>query len=308
MRGSSRYTAAVTSAPRLKIAWDMETSDPDDFMTLLLLLGHPRVDLRSVTITPGSPAQVGLVRWALRTLGRDIPVGAHDLGHPKPCVSQWHYNAYGEVAPSRDAEPGHEVLLRTLDADTILVTGAPLKNLGDALRRVDAGQLPFTLGQLVIQGGFAGDGVVPPEKQLEKFRGRSTCPTFNLNGDPKSALLALAHPGIRARRLVSKNVCHGVVYDAALHARMTAVKDRSPALALIWHGMERYLDGRPGGKIFHDPLAACCAIDPTIATWAEVEVYRACGEWGSRLSPGTGTRIIVDLDRERFVDVLLATA
>jgi inosine-uridine nucleoside N-ribohydrolase len=292
---------------KLKIAWDMETSDPDDFMTLLLLLGHPRVDLRSVTITPGTPAQVGLVRWALRTLGRDVPVGAHNLDHPKPCVSQWHYNAFGQIPESRDAEPGADLLLRTLDAETTLVTGAPLKNIGAALRRVDAEQRPFALGQLVIQGGFAGEGVVPPDKQLAKFRGLTTCPTFNLNGDPKSALLALAHPAVRLRRLVSKNVCHGVVYDPALHARVTAVKDRSAALALMWRGMEHYLDGRPGGKIFHDPLAACCAIDPTIARWAEVEVYRAKGEWGARLSPGTGTHIIVDLDRERFADVLLAT-
>lgn len=295
-------------ATRMPFAWDMETSDPDDFMTLLLLLGHPRVDLRSVTITPGTPAQVGLVRWALHALGRDdIPVGAHNLDHPKPCVSQWHYDAYGDIPASRDAEPGADLLLRTLTAETTLVTGAPLKNLGAALRKLDAEPRPFTLGRLVIQGGFAGEGVVPPEKQLEKFRGRVTCPTFNLGGDPKSAVLALAHPAIASRRLVSKNVCHGVVYDPALHARVTAVKDRSPALALIWRGMERYLGKHPGGKIFHDPLAACCAIDPTIATWAEVEVYRARGEWGARLSPGTGTHIIVDLDRDRFVDVLLAT-
>ena len=55
---------------KMPFVWDMETSDPDDFMTLLLLLGHPRVDLRAVTITPGTPEQVGLVRWALRALGR----------------------------------------------------------------------------------------------------------------------------------------------------------------------------------------------------------------------------------------------
>lgn len=297
----------MDTAPRLRVAWDMETSDPDDFMTLLLLLGHPRVDLRSVTITPGAPAQVGLVRWALRELGReDVQVGAHDLAHPKECVSRWHHDAYGEVAPSTDAEPAAALLLRVLDADTTLITGGPLKNLGAALRRVDADGLDFALGRLVIQGGFAGEGVVPPERQLEKFRGRVTCPSFNLGGDPKSALLALAHPKIRARRLVAKNVCHGVVYDPALHARLAAVKGRSPALALMWAGMEHYLRKHPAGKIFHDPLAACCAIDPDIAAWAEVEVYRERGEWGARLSPGTGTHIIVDLDRERFVQTLLA--
>jgi pyrimidine-specific ribonucleoside hydrolase len=295
-------------APRIPLAWDMETSDPDDFMTLLLLLGHPRVDLRSVTVTPGTPAQVGVVRWALRRLGReDVPVGAHDLRHPKPCVSQWHYDAFGEIPPSDAAEPGDELLLRVLGPDVTLVTGAPLKNLGAALRRADAAGRGLALGRLVIQGGFAGEGVVPPALQLEKFRGRVTCPSFNLGGDPRSALLALAHPGVAERRLVAKNVCHGVVYDAALHARVGEVAARSPALALIHAGMDHYFVKHPAGKIFHDPLAACCAIDPTIATWAEVEVYRARGEWGARLAAGTRTHIIVDLDRARFVDTLLAT-
>lgn len=291
---------------RRPFVWDMETSDPDDFMTLLLLLGHPRVDLRAVTITPGTPEQVGLVRWALHALGRDIPVGARDLDHGKQCVSAWHYKAYGEIAASRDAEPAAELLLRVLDRDTTLVTGAALKNLGAALRRVDAEQREFLLGRLFIQGGFAGAGVVPPELQLAKFKGRVTCPSFNLNGDPKSALLAVSHPKIGERRLVAKNVCHGVVYDAALHERVAAARERSPSLALIWRGMQRYLADHPGGKIFHDPLAACCAIDPAIATWAEVEVYRERGEWGSRLSPGSGTQIIVDHDREAFLAVLLA--
>jgi len=50
--------------------------------------------------------------------------------------------------------------------------------------------------------------------------------------------------------------------------------------------------------------AACCAIDPSIATWAEVELYREKGEWGSRLSPGSGLEIITDHDHEKFVSVL----
>ena len=47
-------------------------------------------------------------------------------------------------------------------------------------------------------------------------------------------------------------------------------------------------------------------IDESIGTWAEVELYRSKGEWGSRLSPGSGTFIIVDYDHERFVTTLLA--
>jgi inosine-uridine nucleoside N-ribohydrolase len=378
----------------LDVVWDMETGDPDDFVTLLLLLGHPRVNLKAVTITPGTPDQVGLVRRALEWFGRSIPVGAYDLDHQTPsakrgsppgpgrhgdrgaCVSSWHYAAYGAIPPSRDAAPGAEVLREACDDATTLVTGGPLKNLGAAMK------LPgFRLGRLVAQGGFAGEGVVPRERQLAKFRGLTTCPTYNLNGDPRSALAALEHPGIGVKRFVSKNVCHGVVYDRALHDAVGALVNQSLSLRLIWRGMQEYLGaaapsppararngaigapvvalvgprgerlgpteiGRalalareqgldlvemhPGasppvcrlmppagadesparrpGKIFHDPLAACCAIDESIGEWAEVELYRERGEWGARLRPGSGVWIIIGYDRERFLRTLTDVA
>ncbi|HWO23728.1 MAG TPA: nucleoside hydrolase [Kofleriaceae bacterium] len=305
------------STPRLPLVWDMETGDPDDFLTLLLLLDHPRVELLAVTITPGTAEQVGVVRRALAWLGReDVPVGARDLASEKRAVSPWHYEAYheayheayGEPAPSRDAEPADELLVRVFGArpHATLLTGGPPKNLGAALALAQARGAPLALGRWVAQGGFAGEGVVPPERQLPKFRGLTTCPSFNLNGAPKVVLAALAAPGIGARRFVSKNVCHGVIYDHAMHERFAAAKDRRRSIALVHHGMEHYLRTREHGKAFHDPLAAACAIDESIGEWAEVELYRERGEWGSRLSPGSGTRIIVGYDHERFVETLLA--
>ncbi len=63
----------------IDVVWDMETSDPDDFLTLLLLLGHPEVNLKAVTVTPGTPAQIGLVNHAISNLfGLDIPIGAYN--------------------------------------------------------------------------------------------------------------------------------------------------------------------------------------------------------------------------------------
>ncbi len=353
----------------IDVVFDMETQDPDDFLTLLLLLGHPRVRLKAVTITPGSATQVGLVREALRWFEADIPVGAGDLDHPKSCVSSWHERAYGPVAASLEAERADVVLVRCCDAGTTLLTGAPVKNLGAAMEHPD-----FHVGRWVAQGGFAGEGVVPRERQLEKFRGMTTCPTFNLNGAPRAALRALTHPGIGARRFVSKNVCHGVVYDAAMHARIAPLRHEAFHLGRIWQGMEAFLshkrsqrpqpavlpasgevrlvdqrgdyrgvlgvdearraaeeagmalwsmrqrgpmpavrigpmpdeEAQEVGKKFHDPLAACCAIDPGVGRWAEVELYRERGAWGSRLAPGSGVWIIVDYDPERFFEVLTA--
>jgi len=285
----------------IDLVLDMETSDPDDFLTLLLMLGHPRVRLKAVMVTPGAPDQIGLVRRALAWFGRDVPVGAWDNARDKKCVSAWHYKAYGEAPPSRDAQPGPALLRDLLDEHTTLVTGAAPKNLAGALR---LGGL--RLGRWVAQGGFAGEGVVATEKQLPKFRGRTTCPSFNLNGDPKGTLQALAAEEIGVRRFVSKNVCHGVVYDPVMHERVGVVKDRSLSLSLLWKGMDHYLRERPEGKIFHDPLAACCAIDESIGEWAEVEIYREKGEWGARRAQGTRTFIIIGVDHERFIQTLTA--
>jgi inosine-uridine nucleoside N-ribohydrolase len=332
LRGRApRVTIDGWGRGRMDLIWDMETGDPDDFITLLFLLGHPRVNLIGVTVTPGTPDQVGVVRRALDWFGRSVPVGAFNLAHPVrdtgegrhgrrgACVSSWHYAAFGDMPASTDAVPGPQLLRDLCGTTTTLVTGAPLKNLGGALR------LPgFQLGEVVVQGGFAGAGVVPADRQLEKFRGMVTCPSYNLNGDVRSALAVIATPAIGRKRFVSKNVCHGVVYDRALHAQVAAVRGRATSLDLIWRGMDEYLGERPPrrtaalppdaprresadprGKMLHDPLAACCAIDPAVAEWAEVDLYRERGAWGSRPAPGSGLFITVGYDRARFLATLL---
>jgi pyrimidine-specific ribonucleoside hydrolase len=296
----------------LEVVFDMETQDPDDLFALCFLVSHPGVDLLAVTVTPGSRAQIGLIRHVLRELGRPgIPVGSYNYGHPKDCVSPWWTKFLGSHEPERPDAAGYIVLENSILShlrhnsitgvlrDFAYITGGPLKNLGDYLREED----PVPIPRWVCQGGFAGDNVVPEAHRLSKFRGRQTCPTFNFNGDPNSAKLALASDVIQIRHLVSKNVCHGVVYDRAMHERVSAVKDANPAMNMIYRGMDRYLARRSEGKMFHDPLAACVAVDPSIVEMAEVEVYREKGEWGSKLASGTNTFISVSVDHEKFMRV-----
>ncbi|XOV87622.1 MAG: nucleoside hydrolase [Pseudomonadota bacterium] len=304
MEQKQLHTSAERQKQPISMVFDMETQDPDDFLTLLLLLGHPDVDLKAITVTPGTPQQIGVVRHALKWFAREyIPVGAFNLEHPKECVSAWHYKVFGDIPPSFDAERGGDLLHEVCGPQTTLVTGAPLKNLGQAIQKPN-----FTLGRWVAQGGFAGEGVVPAAKQLPKFSGLATCPTFNLNGDPKSALAALAHPGIELRHFVSKNVCHRVYYDQSMHEAIRPLKDRSLSLQKIWQGMDSYLQKKSEGKRFHDPLAACCAIDPRIGQWAQVEMYREGDRWGARLSEDSNTWIITDYDATKFFNVLTASS
>lgn len=108
----------------IDVVWDMESEDPDDFLTLLLLAGHPQVNLKAVTITPGSVWQVGLVREALSWFELDIPVGAFNINHKNQCVSQWHYTVYGDILPSSDAVSGANVVLENCDENTTMVTSS----------------------------------------------------------------------------------------------------------------------------------------------------------------------------------------
>src|SRR4051812_29846608 len=117
----------ASSARRLNGCFFCNLQDPDDFLTLILLCGHPRVQLKAVTVTPGSTAQIGLVRWLLKKFQLNIPVGAFNIEHEKACVSGWHYKTFGQIMPSNNAEPGWKVLVEHCDAKTTLLTGAPLK-------------------------------------------------------------------------------------------------------------------------------------------------------------------------------------
>lgn len=290
----------------IDIIYDMETQDPDDLFALAICASHPSINLRAVCVTPGSPRQIGLIKHALKQLDKpDVEVGSFNFSHPKECISPWWEKFLGHTFFTAEECPeGWEVCDRVLHdfPDATLVTGAPLKNLGAFLQAYDI----FNLTQWVAQGGFAGDSVVPEEYRLEKFNGMETCPTFNFNGDPKSALLALQSENIHERRLISKNVCHGLVYDHTMHDRMKEHKDKSIGLDFIYRGMENSLSKHSDGKKFHDPLAVCAAINPEIIEYREVEVYRAKGKWGSRLQKGTNTWISIKADHDLFFDTMVA--
>ncbi|GAB2863296.1 pyrimidine-specific ribonucleoside hydrolase RihA [Actinocorallia aurea] len=287
----------------MDVLLDIETQDPDDVLALCLLAGHPRAELRAVTVTPGSADQIGLVRRVLALLGRpDVPVGGADPENGREYVSGFHRRWLGSWRPADPDGPAVTVLADVLRARprAVLVTGGPPHHLGALLE-----ERPDTrLDRWVAQGGFAGDALVPPEHRLPKFAGRDVCPTFNFNGAPRAVLRALAPEAPIARRdLVGKNVTHAIRYDRAFHERVAPHAEGSPSLALIHRGMELYLRRRRDGKLLHDPAAACCALVPDLAVWAEAEMRREPGGWGGRPAEGTRTFLATALDHEAFFRV-----
>lgn len=287
------------------VVFDMETRDPDDALTLCLLATHPAIRLVAVTITPGTPQQVAVVREILGRLERSVPVGVRDGASKADAVSAFHPAWLGALPDATADGPAHEILARALSADpsTVLLTGAPLQNLRNLLREHPS----VAIRRWVAQGGFAGDNLVPPERRLAKFDGRTFCESFNFGGDKKATLAALASPQIAQRDLVSKNVTHGFAWGAELQARLLAAPDLHAGAALARDAMAVYLREHPDGKLLHDPLAACAIIDRDAFVWNEVDVVYERGQWGANLHAGTGTFITVALDPARAEAALFAS-
>ena len=320
----------LTPQPRArnwKWILDIETSDPDDVMMLLLAAAHPQIGAKlvAVTVTPGSREQVSLVRWVLREVGllETVRIGARDwpINAGKSGARQGQfYDAFGSLPTSdADCEPAATVLGEMCSDDVTLVTGAPVYNLQDAILAFPGN---FRLGRWVAQGGFAGEGVVPAELQMDKFRGMTRCATWNFGSgvQAKAARTALdcEDTCIASKILVSKNVCHRVEYDEALHCALEGAATeaaegkgaqrntvRANSLAILLRAMlaskyTGWIGGAGAGagagrgsaesrtppkgefaitrKKIHDPLALATALNEGVC--ALVEVQPECSKGG----------------------------
>ncbi|HCR75099.1 MAG TPA: nucleoside hydrolase [Chryseobacterium sp.] len=257
---------------KLPFHFDMETADPDDSMTLAVLATHPKVHLASVSVHPGGKDQIGFVKRVLQILDReDVRVGA---GTPKSSasrVSGFYRDWIGKFEESEADDTAANVMNETLHQfpDCTLLTGAALTN-------------PHSLWETGVffdrwfcQGGFAGDNIVQKEHRLEKFDGKITCATFNLNGNPLAAEKLLSIP-MTERRMISKNVCHAAVFTKKDAEILIPFRNENKGLKLFLKAVEFK------EKALHDTVAALLAIDPSKAVWAEVIPHRQRGEWGSR--------------------------
>jgi inosine-uridine nucleoside N-ribohydrolase len=291
----------------VELAFDMETKDPDDALTLAIIATHPAVSLDAVTVNPGTREQIGVVRRILARAGaEDVAIGARDSAARTDAVSAFHRDWLGATTPADPDAPAHELLAGTLARrpDTVILSGAPLHNVRDLLRH-HAG---VRVRRWVAQGGFAGDNLVPASQRLDKFAGRTASESHNFGANKKATLAVLADPRVELRQLVGKNVTHGVAWDAGLQRRIAALEGATPGLRLAQEAMSVLLASAPGGKLLHDPLAACAAIDPAIMSWVEARVTYAGGRWGAEAAPGSATFVATGVDRAAFLRTLVAPA
>ena len=147
-----------------------------------------------------------------------------------------------------------------------------------------------------MQGGFVPYSLYRPEVALDKFEGKQSIATFNLNGDVEGAKAFLAAP--MPRRMVGKNVCHTVVFDKAQFATFAPPRCRA---AELFHEAANLYFAKHDSKKFHDPIAAVCHLHPEVGTWIKGKTVRVKGEWTT--IPGDDD-ILVDIDREKAWEYL----
>jgi inosine-uridine nucleoside N-ribohydrolase len=292
----------------MKLHLDIETGDPDDLWTLALMATHPKVDLQGVTVFPGGPDQVGLVKKILKLAGRsDVMVGANLKDDGKSRVSKFYTNWLGKIDPS---EPDDTVLgvFKKRTSGCSLLTGGPLTNIQEINQHNQKNKRDGTIissifSEWTCQGGFVGNNIVPDEEALEKFRGMDAVPTFNLNGDPKAALALTdqIYNPFHSIRMVGKNVCHGFIFNKQDVERLP--KGAHPGLDVMIDGMEFYCRKKPEGKAMHDILAALMHIAPQAGRWVSGQPVRRKGKWGFEEAT-SNIRALVGVDREAAIQEL----
>jgi inosine-uridine nucleoside N-ribohydrolase len=257
----------------IDIILDMETADLDDILMLLFSLHNSLINLLGVTVTPGSKEQINLIGHLLELCGRpDIQIGSFNINHPKNCVSGMYYKLFGEIpAYTKHIHVGWQLIRDINKPGATIVTGAPLKNLGELIINVP----DIKIDRWVCQGGYVSDNMIPEEyPKLEKFKGLDWCNTYNFNGAPKYALLLIESENIKQKYFVSKNICHQMEYT-----KDKLVKDNNNDI--IKNILSVYLEKKDSKKL-HDLVALITAIEPDIITWIDGTFVRGeKGQWGS---------------------------
>jgi inosine-uridine nucleoside N-ribohydrolase len=199
--------------------------DPDDLFAIAYLVAAG-VSVRAVLISPGDRDQVAICRLLLDRAGVSAPIGVAKEKRTSRSSGGVHADLLKRHGRPLEADadgPGAAVLADTLarHPDCELFVIGPVSSAAAHLR-----QAPDAFRRATMQGGFLGyHQHAHAGPQVEKFVGADWQDTFNLNGDRTAADVFLAAP-IADRRMVGKNVCHTVWFDAAVRDRL---RPQSPA-------------------------------------------------------------------------------
>lgn len=282
----------------MNVLFDMETGDPDDLITLLMLLANPEVQLRGITCYQGSPVQIGLINHVLNLANVSIPVGGLNEEEPKE-LSTYYTNVVGKWDSSQAHQTPVVVIKEVLAQypDIHILTGAPLTNLGDLLNQTP----DIKIEKMVTQGGYLGGLVADP---LPKFKGKKSIRTYNLTSDVEAFTTVNHSNQIKSLTYVTKDLCHGFIYTPEIHQSITFGSD--PIQQLLKSCLEHYASAGKS-KAMHDPLAMLYMLYPEIGKTIPIEMSYIVDSKGYHVFSsveGNGTRSgLVSYDKEKAWDL-----
>jgi pyrimidine-specific ribonucleoside hydrolase len=295
----------------------------DDAIALLLALARPEWHVETVSIVAGNTTLPNAVRAATQVLTvadrTDVPVHA-GMDRPLERALRTAAHVHGESGlegpvlpePAFGPRPEHAVDLlvarlgRARDEGRpveVAATG-PLTNLGAALRRDPT--IARGISRLVVMGGAITEGNVTPAAE------------FNIWVDPEAA--AEVFDADVDVTMVGLDVTHRAILPTARFEELRDLGTPVGTLAaelcdffLRFHARTYGFDGVP----IHDACAVAALLDPTLV---ETRHLRVDVETASRHCDGrtvvdlwsvTGrepnVRVGVDVDRERFLDLLVSS-
>lgn len=258
----------------MNVLFDMETGDPDDLITLLMLLNNPDVNLCGITCYQGSPIQIGLIDHVLKLAKQEhIPVGGWNEVEPSS-LSPYYTAVIGEWQPKNAVLNPVQVFKQVFENnDNIhVLTGAPLTNLRCVLE-----QLPdLYIENMVTQGGYIGN-LVAPSKKLSKFKNKSEYRTYNLGNDTIAFDTVNYSNNIEKITYVTKDLCHGFLYNIDIHKTIHFQAD--PVGQLLLSCFAQYTNlGK--SKAMHDPLAMLIMLYPDLGQTIPVNMNHRIDERG----------------------------
>lgn len=295
---------------------DMETNDPDDYMMLLYLLGHPDVHIVSITVYPGTRAQIDLIRKTVHLFEKGPIIGSSfngDLGcyarekyqsRQNPEISDIHrrFIDFNESDPSGDVIRSISFMGLFLNS---MICGAPLTNITEYLQNRHSHHNEHKI-DLYLQGGFVGDNVAPVKNK--RFKGSKIWRTFNFGADINAADYVLSSNAFNTITCVSKNVTHSCVYTQQTHKDLAQHIHSGTPLEFMHRCMGIYLERRNKKKM-HDVLAAILMLHPEYAEWKHVNMYHTMDrdhiKWGSYLTGNEDDiRVAVEYDDRLVYEAL----
>lgn len=290
----------------------------DDAFAILLAAGSPLADLRAITTVAGNGTLEAVTHNALRvcTLAgiRDVPIAAGAAG---PLHGELHtaadvHGSSGLDGPDLpepeielDPRPATQLIadvVREAGEPVLLVPTGPLTNIAHLLEREP--DVREHLSAIVWMGGSRGRGNRTPYAE------------FNAWVDPEAAEIVMAS-GVPFT-LVGLHLTHQALATPAVVERIRGVGGAIAEVAADWLGYfsSTYRAIWGFDAPLHDPCALAIALDPTLATFEEAFVaVETQGRWTrgatvvdpfGRLGRAPNGRVALDLDVERFWDMLVA--